>query len=90
MLAAVTNRAQASRGFATLDRGIVVLEPGEGATLDLADHPAHRAWADAGAIACHPLSDKDARAARRRLDAEATEAAMARDDALGRLPAATG
>lgn len=90
MLAALTNRSKAALGFATLDRGVVVLEPGEAATLDLADHPAHRAWSEAGAIACHPLSDKDARAARRRVDTEAAEAAKARDDALARLPAATG
>ncbi len=88
MLCAVTNRSSAPRGFATLDRGVVLLDPGEAATLDLADHPSHRAWAEAGAVTCQPLSDKDARAARRRLDAEAAEAAKAQGDALSRLPPA--
>lgn len=89
MLTLVTNRSAAPRGLATLDRGVAVLEPGEAATLDLAPHPAHRAWAEAGAIACQPLSDKDARAARRRLDADAADTARVQADALARLPPAS-
>ncbi len=89
MLSTVTNRAGAPRGFSTLDRGTVVLEPGEAATLDLADHPAHRAWAEAGEALCLPLPDREARAVRRRLDAEAAEAGKGQREALARLPDAS-
>ena len=64
MLATVTNKGLAARGFATLDRGIVMLEAGASTMLDLADHLTHRAWAAAGEVLIAPLGDREARAAR--------------------------
>ena len=86
MLAEVTNRSGAARGFATRDRGTVLVEPGAVALLDLADHPLHDTWAQAGHALVQPLSDKDAKATRRRLDAEAELQARAMRDALAALP----
>ena len=54
MRARVTNAARSARGFATLDRGIVMLEPGASEALDLADHPIHRAWEEAGEAIISP------------------------------------
>ncbi|UDL93970.1 hypothetical protein LGH83_15615 [Lichenihabitans sp. PAMC28606] len=88
MLAAVTNKAKSSRGFHTLDRGSVPIEPGAHALLDLADHPLHRAWADAGEISIVPLSDKDAKAVRKKLDADADALDRSRVVALSALPGA--
>ena len=48
MLARVTTLGGGPRGFLTLDRGTVIVEPGASALLDLADHPAHDAWVAAG------------------------------------------
>jgi hypothetical protein len=88
MLVSVTNKARSLRGFATLDRGIVPVEPGANAVLDLADHALHRAWATAGEVVVAPLSDKDAKAARKRLEAEAVTAREGRAQALAELPVA--
>ncbi len=69
MLAQVTNRARGPRGFETLDRGIVLIEPGETKDLDLADHPLHRAWVSAGEIVIEPRETEqsaDVRAASKR------------------------
>lgn len=85
MLATVTNRARGARGFATLDKGVVLLEAGATALLDLADHALHRAWAAAGEVLIAPLSDKDAKAARKRLDAEAEAQARSQAEALATL-----
>ena len=90
MLTTVTNRSQGARGFATLDRGTVAIEPGSSALLDLADHPLHRAWAEEGAVTLLVLPDKDAKAARRRLDVEEDAGARMRREALAALPEAAG
>ncbi len=50
MLARVMTLGRGPRGFLTLDRGIVMIEPGASALLDLADHPAHDAWVAAGEV----------------------------------------
>ena len=50
MLARVTILGRGPRGFLTLDRGTVMVEPGASALLDLADHPAHDAWVAAGEV----------------------------------------
>ena len=57
MRALVTNRAGGPRGFQTRDRGTVLLEAGESATLDLAAHPSHDAWAASGEVALVPEGD---------------------------------
>jgi hypothetical protein len=88
MLATVTNRARGVRGLLTLDRGTVPLEPGAVALLDLADHPLHRAWTAAREILVEALSDKEAKAARKRLDTEAAALAAEAASALAALPAA--
>ncbi len=85
MLATVTNRARGVRGLSTLDRGVVLLEPGTGAVLDLADHPLHRAWAAGGEVLVAPLADKEAKAARKRLDAEAEARGRVQSEALAAL-----
>ncbi len=89
MLAQVINRSGAARGFATRDQGTVLVEPGASALVDLADHPLHDTWAQAGQVLVQPLSDKDAKAARRRLDAEAEAQARTMRDALAALPRPT-
>lgn len=88
MLAHVTNRARAARGFATVDRGIVLLEAKATALLDLADHALHEAWIGCGDVLVAPLSDKEAKLVRKRLDGEAEAAARNQADALAQLPAA--
>ncbi len=57
MRAHVTNRSGAARGFQSLDRGTVMVEPGASAELDLADHDLHRVWHKAGAVKIVPVSD---------------------------------
>ena len=89
MLAHVTNGSGCPRGFATLDRGVVVLERGESELLDLADHPSHAAWRESGEVRIAQLSDKDARAARKRLESEADTRAAGQTEALATLPRAT-
>ncbi len=54
MLARVTILGRGPRGFLTLDRGTVMVEPGASALLDLADHPAHDAWVAAGEASVIP------------------------------------
>ncbi len=88
MLANVTNRAKGPRGFATIDREIVMLEAGASALLDLADHLLHQAWLASGQVLIAPLVDKEAKAARKRLDAEAEAKAAGQSAALGALPPA--
>ncbi len=90
MLATVTNNARSARGLATLDREIVLLEAGASALLDLADHLLHRAWAAQGEILILPLPEKDAKAARKLLAAEAELRLAAQADALDALPPAAG
>lgn len=51
MLAHVTNKSGAARGFQSIDRGTVMIESGASAHLDLADHDLHRAWEAAGEVA---------------------------------------
>ena len=50
MLARVMTLGRGPRGFLTLDRGTVMVEPGASALLDLADHPAHDAWVASGEV----------------------------------------
>ena len=50
----VTNLGRGARGFQTADGGTVLVEPGSSASLDLADHPAHRAWQAAGEVKIEP------------------------------------
>ena len=88
MLATVTNRSAAPRGLATLDRGTALLAPGETALLDLVDHPLHTAWAEAGDVTLAPLPDKDAKAARRTIEARTDAEARRRAEALAGLPGA--
>ena len=88
MLATVTNRAKGARGFATLDREVVLLEAGASALLDLADHLLHRAWAAEGQVLIAPLPEKEAKAARKLLAAEAELRLAAQTDALNALPPA--
>ncbi len=88
MLATVTNKAKAARGFATLDQDIVMLEAGASALLDLADHLLHQAWLASGQVVIAPLPDKDARIARKRREAEAEARAAGQAEALAALPAA--
>ena len=88
MLATVTNTAKGPRGFATLDREIVLLEAGASALLDLADNLLHRAWAADGEVLIDPLPEKDAKAARKRLAIEAELRLAAQADALKALPPA--
>ncbi len=57
MLARVTNLSRGPRGFLTLDRGTVMVEPGGSGLLDLADHPAHDAWVKAGDTSISPEPD---------------------------------
>ena len=85
MLAQATNRSRSPRGLHTARDGIVLLEPGRTMLLDLADHPLHRAWEAAGEVRIAPLSDKEARAARKRIEAEAEAAEQARAAALAGL-----
>ena len=54
MRARVTNLGRGARGFHVEDGGTVLIEPGSSASLDLADHPAHRAWAAAGEVRIEP------------------------------------
>ena len=54
MRARVTNFSRGARGFHTRDRGTALLEPGASALLDLADHPAHRAWEASGEVRVEP------------------------------------
>ncbi len=54
MLARVTNLSRGPRGFLTLDRETVMVEPGSSDLLDLADHPAHDAWVKAGDASVTP------------------------------------
>ena len=54
MLARVMTLGRGPRGFLTLDRGTVMVEPGASALLDLADHPAHNAWVAAGEASVIP------------------------------------
>ena len=54
MLARVMTLGGGPRGFLTLDRGTVMVEPGASALLDLADHPAHDAWVAAGEASVTP------------------------------------
>lgn len=89
MLVSVHNRAAGPRGLATLDRGVVVLEGGETALLDLADHPSHDAWCQGGDIRVTALSDRDARAARRRFEGEAQARHAGQAEALAALPQAS-
>jgi hypothetical protein len=86
MLANVTNKAGGARGFHTLDRGTVLLEAGASALLDLAEHPLHRAWVASGDATVAPLADKDAKAARKRIDVETEMSAKAQAQALAELP----
>jgi hypothetical protein len=88
MLAHVTNKTRGARGFVTLDRGTVLLEPGATALLDLADHPLHRAWSASGGVVVAPLPEKDAKAARKRIEAEAEAAARLGTEALAELRSA--
>lgn len=88
MLATVTNKAKGPRGFATLDHEIVLLEAGASALLDLADNLLHRAWAADGDVLIAPLPDKEAKAARKLLAAEAELRLAAQADALNALPPA--
>ena len=88
MLATVTNKAKGPRGFATLDHEIVLLEAGASALLDLADNLLHRAWAADGEVLIAPLPDKEAKAARKLLAAEAELQLVAQLDALNALPPA--
>lgn len=90
MLATVTNKGAAARGFATLDRGIVLLEAGASTLLDLAEHLTHRAWVAAGEVLIAPLTDRDAKAARKRLDQEADARAAGQAGALAALADAAG
>ncbi len=85
MLSTVTNRGRGARGFSTLDRGVVLLDPEASAVLDLADHPSHRAWSDAGQVLIVPLPEKDAKAARRRMEAETEATTRAQAQALEQL-----
>ncbi len=90
MLANVTNKASGPRGLATLDREIVMLEAGASALLDLADHLLHDAWVESGQVVIAPLADKEARAARKRLDAEAETRASGAAEALAALRSPAG
>lgn len=85
MLATVTNRARSTRGFVTAGGGTVLLEPGASGLLDLVDHALHKAWSARGEVLVVPLSDKDAKAARRRLDAETDDRVREQAAALARL-----
>ena len=51
MLCDVTNRSRGPRGLQTEAGTTHLVEPGETARLDLADHPLHQAWEAAGEIA---------------------------------------
>ncbi len=55
MRAHVTNRSGAARGFQSLDRGTVMVEPGASAELDLAEHDLHRVWHEAGEVRIVPV-----------------------------------
>ena len=85
MLATVTNKGRGPRGFATLDRGVVLLEAGASAVLDLAEHALHRAWAASGEVLLAPLADKEAKAMRKRLEAEAEAVSRMQAEALAAL-----
>lgn len=86
MLAHITNRALSSRGFDTIGGGVVFVAPGDTALVDVAEHPAHRAWEEAGEITIAPLADKDAKAMRKRLDARSEAEAQMQAEALAALP----
>ena len=85
MLAHVTNLAASARGFDTAGGGVVFVAPGETMLVDLAEHPAHRAWEAAGDITVAPLPEKDAKAMRRRLDARGEAEAKMQAEALAQL-----
>ena len=87
MLAHVTNLSPSPRGFDTGD-SVALLDPGETLLLDLADHPAHRAWEQAGEVTIAPVPDKEAKAMRKRLDARVEAEAQMQAEALARLPGA--
>lgn len=59
MLAHVTNRSRGARGFQSVDRGTVMVEPGASARLDLSDHHLHRAWEAAGEVAIAAVAEAD-------------------------------
>ena len=85
MLAHVTNRAASARGLDVAGGGIVFVPPGETMLVDLTNHPAHRAWEEAGEVVVDPLPDKDARAMRKRLDARVEAEAKMQAEALAGL-----
>ncbi len=89
MLAHVTNLAASPRGFDTGD-SVALLDPGETLLLDLADHPAHRAWEEAGEVTIAPVPDREAKAMRKRLDARVEAEAQMQAEALATLPEAGG
>lgn len=86
MLAHVTNLAASARGFDTDDGGVAFVAPGETVLVDLVPHPAHEAWEAAGEITIVPLSDKDAKAMRKRLDARVEAEAKMHAESLAALP----
>ncbi|MCW6510980.1 hypothetical protein [Lichenifustis flavocetrariae] len=88
MLAHVTNLAPSPRGFDTGAGGIALVDPGETLLLDLADHPAHRAWEEAGDVTVAPVPDKEARAMRKRLEARVEAEDQMQAEALAALPSA--
>jgi hypothetical protein len=85
MLAHVTNFAASARGFDVAGGGIVFVPPGETMLVDLTEHPAHRAWEEAGEITIAPLAEKDSKAMRKRLDARVEAEARMQAEALARL-----
>jgi hypothetical protein len=85
MLAHVTNFAPSARGFDVAGGGIVFVQPGETMLIDLADHPAHRAWEEAGEVTIAPLPEKETKAMRKRLDARAEAGAKMQGEALAKL-----
>ncbi len=89
MLAHVTNLSPSPRGFDT-GSGIVFVDPAETVLIDLADHPAHRAWEQAGEITLAALPDKEARAMRKRLEARTEAEAQMQAEALAGLPSPGG
>ena len=57
----VTNLGRAARGFHTADGGTTLLEPGASADLDLARHPVHDAWVEAGEVRLDVLAENEAK-----------------------------
>lgn len=84
MLAHVTNLAASPRGFDTPE-GVVFVDPGDTVLVDMAEHPAHRAWEAIGDVVVAPLPDKEAKAMRKRLDARAEAETTMQAEALAKL-----